>query len=134
MDSLLLNLPSHPLERTDEMKVAPQDTAAILGSGELPVLATPRLVAWLEQTAWRAIAPHLPQGHTSVGTMIQLEHMAPSAVGGKVVLRAVVLQHQGRMVDYSLSAYQGDTLIAQGSHRRAIVETERFMRRVSSKG
>ena len=131
MDTILQGIPSEPIARAERCEVTALDTAEALGSGELGVLATPRLVAWLEGAAWRAIADYLPQGHTSVGTMIHLEHLAPSPVGSRVEVMATVTELNGRMVAFELQAHAGSTLLARGEHRRAVVERARFERKVA---
>ena len=75
-------------EATLRFTVTDDDTAAALGSGSLPVLGTPRLLAWCEAATCAAVAPELGDGETSVGTRIDLEHLAATAVGGTVEVSA----------------------------------------------
>ena len=93
------------------------DTAVALGSGDVEVLATPRLLAWCEAATVAALAPDLPAHRTSVGTRVQLEHVSPSAVGGEVTVRAEQVYADGR-------------LVGTGEVTRVIVDRERFLSRI----
>ena len=103
------------------------DTATALGSGSVPVLATPRLVAWLEAAAVGALSDALPEGYTTVGTEIDLKHLAATAVGQDVDCRATVTSVDGRTVEFELMASDGRATIASGRHVRVIVDEERFL-------
>ncbi|MEN8040146.1 MAG: thioesterase family protein [Actinomycetota bacterium] len=102
------------------------DTAIALGSGDVAVLGTPRIVALCEEAAVAALAGHVPEGSTSVGTNVNLAHLAPTPVGGSVVARAIVTSADGRRVDFDIEVHDGDTLAARGTHTRAIVDRSRF--------
>lgn len=102
------------------------DTAVALGSGDVDVLGTPRVVALCEEAAVAALAGLLPEGSTTVGTSIALDHLAATPVGGSVVASATVTGVDGRMVAFSVSVVDGDTVAARGVHTRAVVNRERF--------
>ena len=106
--------------------VTSADTAVALGSGDVDVLGTPRVVALCEEAAVAALAGLLPEGSTTVGTTITLEHLAATPVGGSVVASATVIAVDGRMVAFSLSVVDGDTVSALGDHTRAVVDRKRF--------
>ncbi|WP_020495933.1 thioesterase family protein [Sciscionella marina] len=110
-----------------EHQVTEQDTAVALGSGTVAVLATPRVLAWLEEATVRAIAEELEPGTTTVGIRIELEHLAATPVGGTV--RAVAELHEvdGRTLRFEVSLRDGDTLAARGRVERAVVHAERFL-------
>ncbi len=111
--------------------VTPQDTAAAVGSGDLSVLGTPRLLAWLEEATCLAVGELLDSGQTSVGMLVRLEHLAPSPVGAEVICSAEVLQREGRRVTCAVRARHTDgTTIAQGEVARAIVDADRFIARL----
>jgi fluoroacetyl-CoA thioesterase len=113
--------------------VTDDDTALALGSGDLPVLATPRLVAWCEEATCEALA--LADGDTSVGTRIEVEHLAASAVGAQVAATATVVHRDGRLVRFQVVAHDAaGTLLASGEIRRVVVDRERFMGRVRGVG
>ncbi|MDJ0664968.1 MAG: hotdog domain-containing protein [Acidimicrobiia bacterium] len=102
------------------------DTAIAHGSGDVPVLSTPRVLALSEQAAVAAIADHLPPGRTSVGTHAVLHHVKATQVGGVVRARAVVSNSSGRTVSFEFTVKEGDETVAYGTHRRVVVDRERF--------
>lgn len=111
------------------------DTALALGSGDVPVLATPRLLAWLEAATVEALAPALEPGSTSVGTRVEVEHSAASAVGATVVARASLAYVDGRLLRFEVAAEQvgsdGATrVVATGRVTRVVVDRERFLARL----
>lgn len=111
--------------------VGEQDTAAALGSGSLPVLATPRLLAWCEAATCAALEPRLPAGSTSVGTRIELEHRAASALGAEVEVTASEVFADGRLHRFTVAARHADgRVVATGEVTRVVVEAERFLSRL----
>lgn len=114
--------------------VSTDDTAVAVGSGSLPVLGTPRLLAWCESATCAALAPVLAEGRTSVGTRITLEHVAPSPVGSRVEVSASVVHVDGRLVRFSVAAREADKLVGSGEVTRVVVDAERFMSRVGEQG
>ena len=112
--------------------VTDDDTAAALGSGSLPVLATPRLLAWCEAATCAEIEPALAEGETSVGTRVQLEHLAASAVGAELEVTAETAYVDGRLHRFAVAARQtGDgRVVASGEVTRVVVEAARFLSRV----
>ena len=119
------------LTATVDRTVGEEDTAATLGSGSLPVLGTPRLLAWCEAATCAALDPALEDGQTSVGTRISLEHTAPSAVGATVQVTASSVHVDGKLVRFSVAARQEGKLVGSGEVTRVVVDAERFMSRVS---
>lgn len=111
---------------TVTLTVGPEDTAAATGSGDLPVLSGPRVVALAEQAAVQSLAGSLPAGKTSVGAWVELEHVSPSVVGHTVTAEAVLLGVHGRRLEFSISVSEGDKEVAHLRHRRVIVNRERF--------
>ena len=110
--------------------VGEADTAAALGSGDVPVLATPRLLAWLEAATVAALDGRLDKGATSVGTRIDLEHVAPSPVGVTVTVRAEIVAVDGRLVQFDLVALHSDgKVVAHGRITRVTVDRARFLAR-----
>lgn len=106
------------------------DTATALGSGDVPVLATPRLLAWLEAATVSAVKDGLPDGATSVGTRVDLEHVAASPVGVTVTVKAEVVAVDGRLVQFDVVALHPDgKLVAHGRIKRVNVDRARFMAR-----
>lgn len=123
------------LEAALGFDVSEDDTALALGSGDVPVLATPRLVAWLEAATVECLAAVLEPGSTSVGTRVEVEHVAPSPVGVSVVARASVSYVDGRLVRFEVAAEHrvadGEpVLVATGRVTRVVVDRERFLARL----
>ncbi len=118
------------LSARHEHVVAEDDTAAAVGSGSLPVLGTPRLLAWAEGASCAALEEVLGEGRTSVGTRISLEHLAPSAVGATVVVAASVAHVDGRLVRFTVEARQGGRLVGSGEVTRVVVDVDRFLARL----
>jgi fluoroacetyl-CoA thioesterase len=112
--------------------VADADTAVSLGSGEVPVLATPRLLAWMEAATVGALADSLADTETSIGTRTELDHMAPSPVGARVTIRAVVAAVDGRRVRFEAVATDaGGKVVAHGQITRVVVDRARFLGRAA---
>lgn len=120
------------LSATLDRTVGEDDTAATLGSGSLPVLGTPRLLAWCEAATCAALAPALEDTQTSVGTRISLEHTAPSAVGATVQVSASSVHVDGKLVRFSVAARQDGKLVGSGEVTRVVVDAERFLSRVTA--
>jgi fluoroacetyl-CoA thioesterase len=115
--------------------VAPQDTAQALGSGDLPVLGTPRLLAWCEAASCAVLTPSLGPGQTSVGTRVQLEHVSASAVGATIEVGATLRYVDGRLVRFEVVARElrtddADQVVGHGEVTRVLVDRERFLSRL----
>ena len=112
--------------------VTDADTAATVGSGSLSVLGTPRLLAWCEAATCEAIAPALETGATSVGTRVELEHLAASPVGQEVEVSASSAYADGRLHRFTVAARHlpGGKVVAAGEITRVVVDTERFLSRL----
>ena len=116
---------------TLEFEVTAADTARALGSGEVDVLATPRLLAWCEAATVAALAGQLTPERTSVGSRVRLEHLAATPVGGTARVNAELEHQDGRLVRFAISAVDaGGRLIATGEVTRVIVDRQRFADRV----
>lgn len=115
--------------------VTDADTAAALGSGSLPVLATPRLLAWCEAATVAELGDSLGAGQTSVGTRARLDHLAASPVGATVEVSATVSYADGRLYRFEVAARHADGKLAgAGEVTRVVVDTERFLARLSPAG
>ena len=112
--------------------VTEADTAAALGSGSLPVLGTPRLLAWCEAATCAVVDRVLPDGRTSVGTRVQVDHVAASPVGADLEVSATVAYADGRLLRFDVVALTGAdrTLVAQGEVTRVVVDRDRFLSRL----
>ncbi len=110
-----------------ELLVTEADTAIAHRSGEVPVLATPRLIALCEQAACTAIAADLSSGQTTVSMKVQIDHIAPSAIGQTVTAEATVEKVQGRRIGFTVSVHDDHGLIAAGRVTRVIVDAAEFL-------
>jgi fluoroacetyl-CoA thioesterase len=125
-------MPIEPgLEGSVTLTVGDADSAIAMGSGDVAVLATPRVVALMEAAAVAAIEAALPRGFTSVGSRIEVDHLAPTAIGGDVVAHAVVTGIEGRSVGFDVTVDEGESTVARGSHVRVVVERDRFVARLA---
>lgn len=115
------------LSATVIVTVTDDDTALTLGSGTVPVLGTPRVLALFEQAASDAVAGELDQGLTTVGVQVMLDHVAPSPVGETITAEATLEKVVGRKLYFTTSARDGRGLVAAGKVVRVVVDVERFM-------
>ena len=115
------------LKHTSELTVTDAVTAIAIGSGDMPVLATPTMMALMENAAMLAVKDKLPEGSTTVGGHIESSHLKPSKVGDKVSAIAEVTKVDGKKIEFKVAAYSGDTLLGEGTHLRFIVDRERFL-------
>jgi predicted thioesterase len=115
--------------------VTDEDTAEALGSGSLPVLGTPRLLAWCEAATCAAVEPELRAGETSVGSRVELEHSRASAVGALVEVTATPVFRDGRLHRFSVLAREADggPVVGTGEITRVVVDADRFLRRTSQR-
>ena len=111
------------------LEVGPDDTAISLRSGEVPVLATPRLIALCEEAALDAVAGLVPEGHTTVGMRVQLDHLAPTAVGCTVTAEATLEKVEGRRLTFTVSANDDRGLVAAGKVTRVVVAVDTFLQK-----
>jgi len=119
------------MDATRTFTVTDTDTALAVGSGSLPVLGTPRLLAWCEAVTCAAIEPTLTDGSTSVGTRVTLEHLVASPVGAVVTVAASDVYVDGRLVRFAVSARHADgKLVGSGEITRVVVDAERFLSRI----
>jgi predicted thioesterase len=107
--------------------VSDADTAIAIRSGDVPVLATPRVVALCEEAAVKALVGELGPNETSVGMQVQLDHLAPTAVGHTVTAEATVDKVNGRRVVFTVSVNDERGLVAVGRVTRVVVDVERFL-------
>ena len=118
------------LKHTSELTVTDAVTAVRMGSGDMPVLATPAMMALMENAAMLAVADELPEVSTTVGGHIASSHLRPSKIGDVVRAVAEVTKVDGRKIEFKVSAYSGDVLLGEGTHLRFVVDRERFMSKI----
>lgn len=115
------------LSYTTEQTVTPNESALSMGSGDMEVFATPAMVALMEQAAMLAAKKLLQEGESSVGIEISTSHLKASRIGSTIRATATLEQQDGRRLKFRVEAYDGDTLIGEGSHTRFIVDKSRFL-------
>lgn len=110
-----------------------EDTALEVDSGSLLVYATPCMVALMEGAACEAIASALPEGKTSVGTMLNISHLSATPVGLEVYAEAEVTEVAGNTITFAVTAYDESGKIGEGTHQRAVISSQRFLEKTYSK-
>lgn len=115
------------LSATVEIVVTDSDTAIAFGSGSVPVLATPRLVALCEEAAVAAIAGQIPNGSTTVGMRVQFDHLMPTSVGMPITAEATLEKVSGRRLTFTVSASDHRGLVGAGKVTRVVVDVDRFL-------
>jgi fluoroacetyl-CoA thioesterase len=129
---LVLQLPAG-LTGTAELVVGDQHTAPRIGSGRIRVLATPVMINLIEAAALAAVEQSLPEHHQSLGTHLDITHVAATPVGMRVRATAEVLRVEGRTIYFKVRAEDERELIGEGTHERMVVNVERFDQRVQQK-
>ena len=114
--------------------VTRQNTAAAMGSGTLPVLATPAVAALVEQAAWQSVQPELEEGHCTVGTLLQLEHLAATPLGGAVTAETELVEIDRRRLVFAFTVQDAAGEVARGRHERFVVEARRFVAKAEARG
>jgi predicted thioesterase len=112
-----------------QLTVTDADTAQALGSGDVPVLGTPRVLALAEAATVAATASRLPPGATTVGTRVELDHRSPTPVGHTVVAEARLSKVDGRRLTFEISVRDGTDVVAEGRVERMLVDRHRFVDR-----
>lgn len=116
-----------------EVAVGQENTAKTLGSGDLEVFATPAMIALMEKAATKAVEGYLPQGSSSVGTLLNIKHMAATPVGMKVSAKATLTAVEDRKLVFTVEAFDEKDKIGEGQHERFIINVDKFMTRVNGK-
>ncbi len=116
-----------------ELIVTLEDTAKVHKSGTLDVLATPRMAALMEETAWKSIVSDLEEGMGTVGTKLNIEHTAPTPIGMRVWCETVLTEVEGRKLTFSVSVFDEAGKIGEGLHERFIIEEAKFQKKADNK-
>jgi fluoroacetyl-CoA thioesterase len=114
-----------------EFTVTEADTALAVGSGGLPVLATPRLVAMVEEVCFKFLETQMKPEQTTVGTKFFINHLAASGVGATIRISCEE-QSRDKTVEFTFQAYEKEQLLATGTHRRAVVDQARFLKKITN--
>ncbi len=107
--------------------------ASVWGSGGQDVFATPCMIAFMEGACLQLAQKDLPEGQTTVGTRVCVDHVKPSGLNQRLRIHAKLVSIDGRQLVFQVEAYDEDGLIGKGMHNRAIIDTERFMKKLNSK-
>jgi predicted thioesterase len=118
---------------TQERTVTQELTAEAMGSGELPVFATPAVIALAEETAWKSVAPYLEEGQGTVGTVMDLSHIAATPLGMQVRCESELVEIDRRRLVFLVKVYDEKEKVAEGRHERFIVDNAKFLAKAESK-
>ncbi len=110
--------------------VEEEHLASHVGSGKVGVLSTPAMITFMEQTCLEAVEDLLPEGHTTVGTRVDVRHLKPAPLGAEIRVKASLERVEGRKLTFRVEAYWGDLKIGEGIHERYVVDRERFLSKV----
>lgn len=105
-------------------------TAAAFGAGGVQVLGTPVMIGLMENAAWQVVQPELPSGETTVGTLVNVRHLAATPIGGHVVASAELVEIDGRRLVFKVSARDDTQIIGEGTHERFTIMLDRFLARL----
>ena len=118
-------------KHTSELTVTEDVTAAKIGSGDMPVLATPAMLALMENAAMLAVADSMADGETTVGGHIESSHLKPSKIGDKITATAEVTKVEGKKIEFKDSAHSNGILLGEGTHLRFIVDRNRLIEKLN---
>lgn len=119
------------LKHTSRVVVDRSNVAAAMGSGDLDVFATPAMIALMENAAANAVADVLPEGATTVGTLVNVTHTRATGLGEEVSATAELRAVDGRRLVFRVSASDSKGIVGEGIHERFVIDTEKFMSRVN---
>ncbi len=113
-----------------EFSVEEKHAAVHIGSGSVRVLATPSMILFMEITARTMIEEYLPETHTSVGTLVNVRHLAASPVGSRIRIEVTIETIEKNKITLAVSAWEGEKKIGEGTHERYVVDKERFLQQI----
>ncbi len=117
-----------------ETTVNEQNTAAAMGSGLLPVFATPAMLALMENAAATSVQPFLGEGEGTVGTRLEVSHLAATPLGLAVRAESELVAVDRRKLSFTVRAWAGEELIGEGTHQRFVIDNKRFLEKALAKG
>ena len=121
------------IKNRGELTVTKEMTADAWGSGGQPVFATPAMIALMENTAWSSVEPYMKEGQTTVGTHIDVKHLAASPLGAHITCESELIEVDRRRLVFSVSAFDDAGPIGGGTHERFIIDVDRFMAATEAK-
>lgn len=117
----------------DEVLVTEQNVAAALGSGALPVFSTPTLIICMERACLESVQPYLEEGESTVGTRLEVDHIAATPIGMTVETFSNLIEVDRRRLVFEVRSYAGGELVGKGLHTRFVVNSEKFMLKAAAK-
>lgn len=125
-----------PAGLANRVEIMPEErhTAAALGNTGVHVVSTPSLIGYLEMASHRSILPYCEEGEASVGTRVEVDHLAPAFLGQPIIATARVLATEGRRITFEVAAEQDGRLIMKGRHGRAVIRLDRLLDRAPKAG
>ena len=121
------------IKGTAETVVVYENTAAAVGSGALEVFSTPSMIALMEKASRELVQPYLEEGQSTVGTRLEVSHVAASPIGAHIPADSTLVAIDRRMLTFEVKAYADGELIGEGRHQRCIIYAERFMEKALAK-
>ena len=121
------------IKGTAETVVVYENTAAAVGSGALEVFSTPSMIALMEKASRELVQPYLEEGQSTVGTRLEVSHVAASPIGAHIQAASTLVEIDRRMLTFEVKAYADGELIGEGRHQRCIIYAERFMEKALAK-
>ena len=121
------------IKGTQEVVVSEENTAKTMGSGALDVFATPAMIALMEKTAWESVQSYLEEGSGTVGTLMNVKHVAASPVGMKITCETELVKVDGRALTFTVKAFDEAGLIGEGEHERFVVFNDKFQAKADAK-
>lgn len=121
------------IKGTGFVEVVRENTAAAVGSGMLEVFATPMMIALMEKTACESVAPYLEEGSGTVGTELNVKHVAATPIGMQVTCETELVEVDGRRLVFHVKASDEAGLIGEGTHERFIINNEKFQSKANGK-
>jgi len=116
---------------TAQVEVNETNTAIAYGSGGISVFATPAMIGLMEKAALSSVDPLLPEGYTTVGIKVDVEHVAATPVGGNVRAQSKLLQIDGRRLVFDVQAHDDMRMVGRGTHERFIIQADKFLQRIT---
>lgn len=113
-----------------EFKVKPEHVAKHVGSGNVEVLSTPSMIAFMEATSLECVQKYLPEDYTTVGTMVNVKHLKPAPINATIIVESKLVKQEGRRLLFEVKAYWNNILIGEGMHERYIVNKRRFIEKL----
>lgn len=121
------------IKGTQELTVTEAVSAKTMKSGTLDVFATPSMIALMEETAWKSVAPHLEEGQGTVGTMLNVKHLAATPLGMTVQCESELTEVDGRKLRFNITVADETGVVGEGTHERFIIQEDKFQKKADQK-